>query len=188
MYVGLSVCLFMKSTILSPCAHFVSGQHQALLENKSVFLFILQNKNSFGSFRSFPAKVRPRLQGEAYPDPNGEGRIFLRYNNGSFSRRPSYQIISTDYKSYSLVFACNELAGGAYNIQFAWIVSRLPTMPRRKIKELFALFRSRGIKTRPLQLTPQSVEGNCTYGGEDVDWTKTGTTLDIFGEQALVEV
>jgi apolipoprotein D and lipocalin family protein len=69
----------------------------------------------------------------------------------------NYQVIDTDYDSYSLVYSCEDLL--LFKMEFTWILSRTPEMPEEKINELInTLSTSFNIPSDHIRFTNQSKE------------------------------
>ena len=67
----------------------------------------------------------------------------------------SYNVIDTDYNSYALVYSCSE--GLIKATEYAWILSRAPTLPERKISELLDLLEEQvGYSRENLVFTDQT--------------------------------
>ncbi|XP_070775480.1 apolipoprotein D-like [Enoplosus armatus] len=64
-----------------------------------------------------------------------------------------YWVLSTDYDSYSLVYSCTDL--GVLHVEFAWIMSRQPTLPEETIEELHSTLSSIGVRVDKLLTTDQ---------------------------------
>lgn len=62
-------------------------------------------------------------------------------------------MLSTDYDSYSLVYSCTDL--GVLHVEFAWIMSREPTMPEETLEELHSTLSSIGVNLDKLVTTNQ---------------------------------
>ncbi|XP_030259342.1 apolipoprotein D-like [Sparus aurata] len=59
-----------------------------------------------------------------------------------------YWVLSTDYNNYSLVYSCTDL--GVLHVEFAWIMSRQPTMPEETLEELKGTLSSIGVRVDKL--------------------------------------
>uniref|UniRef100_A0A3B5AFI3 Apolipoprotein D n=1 Tax=Stegastes partitus TaxID=144197 RepID=A0A3B5AFI3_9TELE len=64
-----------------------------------------------------------------------------------------YWVLSTDYDSYSLVYSCTDL--GVLHVEFAWIMSRQPTLPQETIRELSNTLSSIGVNVDKMITTNQ---------------------------------
>ena len=53
----------------------------------------------------------------------GEGQCFVKFFTQPFYDTPNYQIIDTDYESYSIIYACHE-----DDMQYLWLMSRTPEL------------------------------------------------------------
>ena len=65
-------------------------------------------------------------------------------------------MLSTDYDSYSLVYSCTDL--GVLHVEFAWIMSRQPTMPEETLEDLHSTLSSIGVRVDKLITTNQDAE------------------------------
>ena len=50
------------------------------------------------------------------------------------SRVPNYNVLSTDYENYTIVYGCQNLRGNKKR-ENAWILTRTPTISDQKLKE-----------------------------------------------------
>lgn len=66
-----------------------------------------------------------------------------------------YWVLSTDYDNYALVYSCTDL--GVLHVDFAWILSREPTLPEETIEELHSTLSSIGVRVDKLLSTNQDV-------------------------------
>ena len=67
---------------------------------------------------------------------------------------PAYNIMSTDYDSYSIVYNCTEYFGGWYSTKSLFILYREPTFPSNDA--------AIDILTKAIELLPEyDVYGNC---------------------------
>ncbi|XP_068197109.1 apolipoprotein D-like [Antennarius striatus] len=64
-----------------------------------------------------------------------------------------YWVLSTDYDSYSLVYSCVDL--GVLRVEFAWIMSRQPTLAEETTEELHSTLSSIGVNVDKLLTTNQ---------------------------------
>ncbi|XP_068427389.1 apolipoprotein D-like [Clinocottus analis] len=64
-----------------------------------------------------------------------------------------YWVLSTDYDNYSLVYSCTDL--GVLHVNFAWIMSRHPTLPEETLEELHSTLSSIGVNVDKLLTTNQ---------------------------------
>ncbi|KAK5889287.1 hypothetical protein CesoFtcFv8_015303 [Champsocephalus esox] len=70
-----------------------------------------------------------------------------------------YWVLSTDYENYSLVYSCTDL--GVLHFDFAWILSREPTLSEETLGELQGILSSMGVSVHKLLTTDQS-EATCS--------------------------
>ncbi|XP_076601717.1 apolipoprotein D-like [Chaetodon auriga] len=84
-------------------------------------------------------------------DPSEPAKLVVSF----FENSPPapYWVLSTDYDSYSLVYSCTDL--GVLHVDFAWIMSRKPTMPEETIEELHSTLSSIGVRVDKLLPTEQ---------------------------------
>lgn len=64
-----------------------------------------------------------------------------------------YWVLSTDYDSYTLVYSCTDL--GVLHAEFAWIMSRQPTLPEETVQELHSTLSSIGVNLDKMVNTNQ---------------------------------
>ncbi|XP_028283760.1 apolipoprotein Da, duplicate 2 [Parambassis ranga] len=64
-----------------------------------------------------------------------------------------YWVLSTDYDSYTLVYSCTDL--GVLHAEFAWIMSRQPTLPEETVRELRSTLSSIGVNLDKMVNTNQ---------------------------------
>ncbi|XP_045551111.1 apolipoprotein D-like [Salmo salar] len=83
--------------------------------------------------------------------------VHLRDRSTKYSSPGPYWVLSTDYKGHSVVYSCTEFLG-AFHVDFAWILSREPTLSKEKLGELYNLFTSNGINIDVMTVTDQSQE------------------------------
>lgn len=62
-------------------------------------------------------------------------------------------MLSTDYDSYTLVYSCTDLE--LLHVDFAWIMSRQPTLPKETLEELRSQLAAIGVKVDKLLTTNQ---------------------------------
>ncbi|KAK2822621.1 hypothetical protein Q5P01_022686 [Channa striata] len=67
-----------------------------------------------------------------------------------------YWVLSTDYTNYSLVYSCTNL--GSRHMEFAWILSRQPTLPEETVEELHSTLSSIGVQLDKLLSTNQDAD------------------------------
>ncbi|KAJ8011188.1 hypothetical protein DPEC_G00055580 [Dallia pectoralis] len=68
-----------------------------------------------------------------------------------------YWVLSTDYEGHSVVYSCTDVPND-FHVDFAWILSREPTVSEEKLKELRNVFTSNGINIDVMTVTNQSQE------------------------------
>ena len=62
--------------------------------------------------------------GQAYCDNTGYANCHVRFS--AWSPYSGYQVLSTDYSQYAVVFSCFSI--GVYHWSFGWLLSRTPTI------------------------------------------------------------
>ncbi|CAL8247263.1 unnamed protein product [Lota lota] len=65
-----------------------------------------------------------------------------------------YWVLATDYRGHSLAFGCIDY--GLFHAQFAWILSRQPTLVRKTLKDLQDLLASAGVNVDKMIPTNQN--------------------------------
>eukprot|EP01123_Difflugia_compressa_P015987 TRINITY_DN942_c0_g3_i1.p1 TRINITY_DN942_c0_g3~~TRINITY_DN942_c0_g3_i1.p1 ORF type:complete len:186 (+),score=33.99 TRINITY_DN942_c0_g3_i1:61-618(+) len=92
--------------------------------------------------------------GDAYaPDPTQPAKLAVAFGGVDVYRAP-YWVVSTDYNSYSLVFSCVSVAG-LYHFEYAWILSRTPSLPDTTIQALIKIWASVEVDTSKFVKTQQ---------------------------------
>lgn len=64
-----------------------------------------------------------------------------------------YWVLSSDYEGHSLVYGCTDF--GLFRMEFAWILSREPTLSEETTEELQSILSSAGISVNKLVATNQ---------------------------------
>lgn len=64
-----------------------------------------------------------------------------------------YWVLSTDYDNYALVYSCTDL--GLLHMEFAWILSRQPSLPEETLEELHSTLSTIGVRVNKLLTTNQ---------------------------------
>ncbi|KAG7168941.1 Crustacyanin-C1 subunit-like 4, partial [Homarus americanus] len=88
-----------------------------------------------------------------------------------------YQIVASDYRTYSCVYSCLERFG--FRAEFAWVFSRKPTLPDNTIKHCHEVFTAMGVD--PTKMV------NITQGEECPYYEKIEETL-AENEQYLLKI
>ncbi|XP_059909661.1 apolipoprotein D-like isoform X2 [Gadus macrocephalus] len=65
-----------------------------------------------------------------------------------------YWVLATDYKGHALAFGCIDY--GLFHAQFAWVLSRQPTLVRKTLKDLQDLLASGGVNVDKMTPTNQN--------------------------------
>ncbi|XP_054452559.1 apolipoprotein D-like [Anoplopoma fimbria] len=84
-------------------------------------------------------------------DPSEPAKLLVSFFK--YSPAAPYWVLSTDYDNYSLVYSCTDL--GVLHVEFAWIMSRHPTLPDETLEELHSTLSSIGVKVDKLLTTNQ---------------------------------
>lgn len=63
--------------------------------------------------------------GDAYCDDDGTASCHVKFSK--LSPYAGYQVLATDYKTYSVVLSCSSVLG-LYQWSFGWVLSRTPTL------------------------------------------------------------
>ncbi|KAM8727004.1 apolipoprotein D-like [Acanthopagrus schlegelii] len=79
-------------------------------------------------------------------DPSQPAKLSVSFFE--FAPSAPYWVLSTDYDNYSLVYSCTDL--GVLHVEFAWIMSRQPTMPEETLEELRGTLSSIGVRVDKL--------------------------------------
>uniref|UniRef100_A0A3B4A4Y8 Apolipoprotein D n=1 Tax=Periophthalmus magnuspinnatus TaxID=409849 RepID=A0A3B4A4Y8_9GOBI len=87
-------------------------------------------------------------------DPSEPAKLSVTF----FENSPPapYWVLDTDYSSYSLVYSCTDL--GLLHVDFAWIMSREPTLSPLTVARLTAKLASIGVRVDKLVPTVQDEE------------------------------
>jgi len=81
-------------------------------------------------------------------------KVFSFNNNGFYQTSP-YNIWSTDYDNYALVYSCSTLIPNLPKMEFAWILSRKTTLDDTYVKPLTDLLDSYNVTSSKLVKTSQ---------------------------------
>ncbi|XP_041848559.1 apolipoprotein Da, duplicate 2 [Melanotaenia boesemani] len=94
------------------------------------------------------------ITGTAKPSPTEPAKLLVSF----FEDAPPspYWVLSTDYDNYALVYSCTDI--GAVHTDFAWILSRQPTLPDETLEELHSILTSNGVNISKLLSTNQDVD------------------------------
>ena len=87
--------------------------------------------------------------------------IYLTFILQTIDSTGNYNVWETDYKSYALVYSCNEL-GSVYTApifkeEYAWILSRTGSLDTSLVQRLKDKLKASGVKSDKLS----SVKQNC---------------------------
>merc|ERR1719244_6536 len=102
-----------------------------------------------------------RRNGQVLPMPLGDPHLSIDFE-GSFMA-PHY-ILDTDYENYSCVYSCVEYNYGYYT-DFAFIMSRSPSMSNEYVKRCENAFKNVGVDLNRFVRTTQG--SGCPYDSQD---------------------
>ena len=83
-------------------------------------------------------------------DPEHPASLTILFDEGF---RGTYNVIRTDYSASALVYSCTDLFGS--RIEYAWFLSRFPTMEQSVVDEFTQILEDAGSDTSLLSVTPQ---------------------------------
>uniref|UniRef100_A0A3Q1JNI9 Apolipoprotein D n=2 Tax=Anabas testudineus TaxID=64144 RepID=A0A3Q1JNI9_ANATE len=87
-------------------------------------------------------------------DPTEPAKLLVSFFENS---PPSpYWVLSTDYDNFSLVYSCTDL--GVLHMEFAWILSRKPSLSEETLEDLCSTLSSIGVSLDKLQTTNQDAD------------------------------
>uniref|UniRef100_A0A7N6FDU7 Apolipoprotein D n=1 Tax=Anabas testudineus TaxID=64144 RepID=A0A7N6FDU7_ANATE len=85
-------------------------------------------------------------------DPTEPAKLLVSFFENS---PPSpYWVLSTDYDNFSLVYSCTDL--GVLHMEFAWILSRKPSLSEETLEDLCSTLSSIGVSAMILSVTPRA--------------------------------
>ncbi|XP_008332761.1 apolipoprotein Da, duplicate 2 [Cynoglossus semilaevis] len=84
-------------------------------------------------------------------DPSEPAKLLVSFFENS--PRGPYWVLSTDYDNHALVYSCTD--AGLFHVNFAWILSRQPTLPEETLEDLNGILSSIGVKLDKLITTNQ---------------------------------
>ncbi|GFO13240.1 apolipoprotein d [Plakobranchus ocellatus] len=74
------------------------------------------------------------------------------------SKKPNYSIVSTDYRTYAVVFSCTPIPGRNLNMHGAWILTRVRGVPPSNLNRLEAALKNSKVSVSSFTVSGQS---NC---------------------------
>uniref|UniRef100_A0A3Q0QX35 Apolipoprotein D n=1 Tax=Amphilophus citrinellus TaxID=61819 RepID=A0A3Q0QX35_AMPCI len=86
-------------------------------------------------------------------DPQEPAKLRVKF--ASFLPYSPYWVLSTDYNSYSIVYSCTNIFK-MFHVNFAWILSRSPTLPAVMVDYAKKLLIEEGIDISKMTHTDQS--------------------------------
>lgn len=86
---------------------------------------------------------RSHALGRAVPDKTNANTLWVSFSTGIIGRltQGNYQVIDTDYESFSLVYSCTNAL--FWKIEYSWILSRTPQLDQSKLNSLVSLTKNR---------------------------------------------
>lgn len=99
------------------------------------------------------------VRGVAVPSYPEDARNPAQLSVAFFGMEPdrsNYWILGTDYRSFSLVWSCEQITAESYR-EFAWILSREQKIPPYVLAQVYMLLAGNGIAMEDLRVTDQSV-------------------------------
>jgi apolipoprotein D and lipocalin family protein len=85
------------------------------------------------------------------------GKLIVNFpSTPSSSDKPNYIVLGTDYENFAVVHSCTPILFG--NFQFAWVLSRNPTISRSDELAILEILRRNGVSRSPFSNTRQT---NC---------------------------
>lgn len=91
------------------------------------------------------------------PDMNEPAKLEVKFFE--LSPRGPYWVVETDYTGYSVVYGCTSI-GGLYHFDYAWILSRKPTLDGKIVKDIMDKLTGFGIPVEEFMKTEQD---GCRY-------------------------
>ncbi|CAH1110830.1 unnamed protein product [Psylliodes chrysocephalus] len=88
---------------------------------------------------------------------NGDAILDVEFDIIGVPVHAPYNVISTDYTSYAVVYSCSEILGITYS-STSWILTREQNPPESLIKKGYSILEGQKIKTDSLKKTNQE---NC---------------------------
>jgi apolipoprotein D and lipocalin family protein len=70
-------------------------------------------------------------------------------------RKGDYNVITTNYNEYALVYACESIPVIGYKIEFIWLLSRTKSLSPSRINELKKILQDMGADVNSIKPTPQ---------------------------------
>jgi len=95
-----------------------------------------------------PAKLFVTFNGVKFSVPEGRDNIGL-------SVMPNYNVVDTDYTSYTIVYACR-MTDTNTRSEFLWILTRERNPPQALVNDVINIIRNESIDTNRLEMTAQT--------------------------------
>nr|XP_040028341.1 apolipoprotein D-like [Gasterosteus aculeatus aculeatus] len=99
--------------------------------------------------------IRSAVATATVKDPSDPAKLAVSFSPESSA---PYWVLSTDYEGHSLVYSCTNRQSGR---EYAWILSREPTLPEETVKKLEDVLSSIGIDVDKMAPTNQN-ENYCS--------------------------
>lgn len=87
-------------------------------------------------------------------DPRNPAKLSVAFF-GVEPDRSNYWVIGTDYRSYALVWSCEQITPDSYN-EYAWVLSRTRAMLPESFARVYDLINQNGIATEDFRFTEHS--------------------------------
>lgn len=90
------------------------------------------------------------------PNINEPNRLIVEFFNVSrfFTVKGIYDVWSTDYDNYSLVYSCKSFLG-ILKVESAWILGRKKQLDEETVKKLKGILKDKGINVKQFTQTKQ---------------------------------
>ena len=129
------------------------GKNVCAKQATNVKLFFAHRKSN---------KDKASIDGVAYvPDVNEPNRLLVEFPEASrfFTIKGNYNVWSTDYQTYSLVYSC-KIFLGLVKFESAWILARSKNLDETTVNTLKATLRNKGIDVKKFTKTKQTCDEN----------------------------
>jgi apolipoprotein D and lipocalin family protein len=92
------------------------------------------------------------------PDLSEPNKLLVKFPR-SFSAG-KYQVWTTDYRNYALVYSCTTIVPYIFKLELIWILSREPTLSNDTVQMLKSTLSAAEVSTSDFEKTVQT---NCNY-------------------------
>ena len=127
-------CVSANYTLLTPSS--ISVHNSGTNKNTRAI------KNAFGVARC--------------PNPSEPNKLLVKFDNSPVDG--SYQVFTTDYETYSVVYSCTQIIPDLVKYELIWILSRTPTLDAAVVNKLKSLLKQNNIDVSFFTATNQA---NC---------------------------